>query len=213
MRRIAVTVLALVLAGACGVPEEDEAVVARDDDVPFDLLAPSTTTTSTTSTTVPEVQVDRIVEVCLVQGDGGVVPIERTLTRRRTLEEVVEALRRGPTADEARFGLSSALPAPEALGSVSLSGGMATVVLGEAFVQAPAPTQLVAIAQVVCTLTGQPGIGRVQFTYEGQPVQVPLPDGSLAGGSVSRDDYAALLRSGGARATPRAAPGEDTEGA
>lgn len=209
MRRAAALV-ALVLAGACGVPEEEEAVVVRDQDVPFDLLAPSTTTTSTTSTTVPEVPVDRIVEVCLVQSDGGVVPIERTLARRRTLDEVMEALRRGPTADESRFGLSTGLPAPEALGAVSLSGGTAAVALGEAFVQAPAPTQVVAIAQVVCTLTGQPGVGRVQFTYQGQPVQVPLPDGSLAGGSVSRDDYASLLRPGGARATPRGAPGEGT---
>ena len=211
MRRVGALALALVL-GACGVPEEDSAVVARDEDVPFDLLAPSTTTTSTTSTTVPEVPVDRIVSICLVRGDG-IVPTERVLTRRRNLDEVVEALRRGPTDEESTDGYSSALPAPEAVGPVSLAGGTATVVLGPVLAQAPAPTQLRAIAQLVCTLTGQPGIGRVQFTLDGQPVQAPLPDGSLAAGSVSRDDYASLLRPADAPATPPAPPAEGTAGA
>ena len=201
-------VAALLVAASCGVPEEDAAVVADDEDVPFDLLAPSTTTTSTTSTTMPPVIPDRVVDICLVQGDG-VLPVERTLQRRRTLDEVVEALRDGPSPEEIRFGLSSAIPAPEAVGTVSLAGGQATVALGVQFAAAPAPAQLLAIAQLVCTLTGQPGVGRVQFLFDGQPVQVPLPDGSLAAGSVSRDDYAPLLRSG----APRAAPVGGTAGA
>ena len=201
-------VAALLLVGACGVPREDTAVVADDEDVPFDLLAPSTTTTSTTSTTMPPVIPDRVVDICLVQGDG-VLPVERTLQRRRTLDEVVEALRRGPSPEEVRFGLSSAIPAPEAVGTVSLAGGQATVALGVQFAAAPAPAQLLAIAQLVCTLTGQPGVGRVQFLFDSQPVQVPLPDGSLAAGSVSRDDYAPLLRT----AAPRGAPVGGTAGA
>jgi hypothetical protein len=203
MRRLLLA--ALLLMGACGVPREDAAVVADDDDVPFDLMAPSTTTTSTTSTTVPPVVPERIVDVCLVQGDA-VIPVERTLERRRTLDEVVEALRHGPTAQEILFGLSTALPAPEAVGPVMLGGGTVTVALGGPFTLAPAPAQLLAIAQLVCTLTGQPGVGRVQFLLDGQPIQVPLPDGSLSAGSVSRDDYAPLLRS----ATPPARPGGGT---
>jgi hypothetical protein len=214
MRR-ALLLAAVAVAAACGVPEEDQAVVARDEDVPFDLLAPSTTTTSTTSTTsttLPEVPLDRIIDICLVQGDG-IVPVERTLARRRTLAEVVEALRRGPTPDEIAGGYATALPGPEAVGPVALAGGTATVALGGSFAEAPAPAQLQAIAQLVCTLTGQPGIGRVQFTLDGQPVQAPLPDGSLAGGSVSRDDYASLLRPAAERATPQEPPAERTEGA
>ena len=195
----------LLLAAACGVPEDGAAVVTGDDDVPFGLLAPSTTTTSTTSTTAPPVIPDRIVDVCLVLQDG-VVPVERTLERRRTLDEVVEALRRGPTQTEQRFGLSTALPAPEAVGTVVLSGGTATVALGEPFSLAPAPQQVLAVAQLVCTLTGQPGVGRVQFLFDSLPVQVPLPDGSLSAGSVSRDDYAPLLRP----AAPPAGPGAGT---
>lgn len=190
---------ALLVLGACGVPQEDEAVVFDDRGVPFDLLAPSTTTTSTTSTTVPPVIPDRVVDVCFTQGDG-VLPVERTLPRRRTLAEVVEALRRGPTPDEVAFGVGTALPEPAAVGTATLAGGTVTVALGEPFTLAPAPAQLLAIAQLVCTLTGQPGIGRVQFLFDSQPVQVPLPDGSLAAGSVSRDDYATLIRPAAPRA-------------
>jgi hypothetical protein len=210
MRRL--LLVAVLVAAGCGVPQEDVATVTRDEDVPFDLLAPATTTTSTTTTTLPEVPLDRIVEVCFVQGDG-VLPVERTLARRRTLDEVVEALRRGPTPEEQTLGLSTALPAPEAVGPISLAGGTVTVTLGEAFTEATAPAQLLAIAQLVCTLTGQPGVGRVQFTLGGLPVQVPLPDGSLAGGSVSRDDYAPLLRPGSPAAeAARTEPREDEPG-
>lgn len=209
MRRVLAAAAALLALGGCGVPEEDEAVVARDEDVPFGLLAPSTTTTSTTSTTVPEVPLDRIVDICLVDGDG-VVPVERILPRRRTLDEVVEALRRGPTPEEGDDGLTTALPGPEVIGPVSLAGGTATVALGGTFAEVPAPTQMLAIAQLVCTLTGQPGVGQLQFTLDGQPVQAPLPDGSLAGGPVSRDHYAPLIRPAGERATPQAPPAGDT---
>lgn len=206
MRRgfVRTAVVALALA-ACGVPEEDSAVVVDDAEVPFDLLAPSTTTTSTTSTTAPPLELDRIVDICLVHGDR-VLPIERTLQRRRTLEEVVEALRQGPTAAEQTFGLTTALPEPQAVGPVALAGGTATVALGPSLTTVPVPRQVLAIGQLVCTLTGQPGVGRVQFLLDSQPVQVPLPDGSLAGGSVSRDDYAPLLRPGAEPAGSPAPP-------
>jgi spore germination protein GerM len=53
--------------------------------------------------------------------------------------------------------------------------------------------QLLAVAQLVCTLTARPGVGPVSFTLEGAPVDVPTGDGSLTSGPVSRDDYADLL--------------------
>jgi hypothetical protein len=49
--------------------------------------------------------------------------------------------------------------------------------------------QLVAIAQIVCTLTSQPGIGQVAFTLDGEPVDVPKGDGSTTSAPVAADDY------------------------
>jgi spore germination protein GerM len=48
--------------------------------------------------------------------------------------------------------------------------------------------QLLALGQLVFTLTDQPGIGGVEFSLEGEPVDVPLADGTTQDGPVSRDD-------------------------
>ena len=53
---------------------------------------------------------------------------------------------------------------------------------------------LATIAQLVCTLTQQRGVGAVRFTVDGVPFDVPIANGSLTEGPVSRDDYAPLLK-------------------
>ena len=52
--------------------------------------------------------------------------------------------------------------------------------------------QLLALAQLVFTLTARPGIGQVRFTLRGEAIQVPRADGSLVATPVSRDDYSAV---------------------
>ena len=79
------------------------------------------------------------------------------------------------------------------IGKVEVSGGIATVDLRPAISDLGADEQLLAVAQLVCTLTNRPGVGPVAFTLDGAPVDVPRADGSLTSGVVSRDDYADLL--------------------
>jgi hypothetical protein len=38
-------------------------------------------------------------------------------------------------------------------------------------------------------LTDMRGVGRVNFTIDGQPVSVPLPSGGSSSEPVTRDDY------------------------
>jgi len=57
--------------------------------------------------------------------------------------------------------------------------------------------QLLAIAQLALSLTGQAGVGRVAFTLGGDRIEVPRGDGSLTSGSVSRDAYLTLLGAAG----------------
>ena len=97
------------------------------------------------------------------------------------------------------FGLSSAIPAPEAVGTVSLAGGQATVALGVQFAAAPAPAQLLAIAQIVFTATGVEGVVGVRFSIGGAPIGIPLPDGTVTAEPVSRDAFPNLAPS---EATP-----------
>jgi spore germination protein GerM len=175
----------LVLLAACGVRAES-ATFVTDDDVPFDLLAPTSTTPSTSTGPAP-----RAIKVCFVMGSS-VVPVDRRVTAPG-LAAAVTALTGGPTGDEQNAGLRTALLTEDAVREVSVVAGVARVELASAFAEGGTQDSILAIAQLVCTLTAQPGVGQVAFALDGQPVDVPLVDGSLATRPVTRDDYASLI--------------------
>ncbi|MEP7202819.1 MAG: GerMN domain-containing protein [Ilumatobacteraceae bacterium] len=109
-----------------------------------------------------------------------------------TAETVVQELLAGPTDAERSTSLRSAIADSAALDSVAVSGGVATVRLTPTFADIPAADQMLAIAQLVLTLTDLRGVGRVGFAIDDTTPPVPLPDGSSSTGTVSRDDYAQL---------------------
>ena len=190
---LVVVVVAVALA-ACGVRTDDRPSFADDRTVPYGLLDPSTTTTvaPTTTTTAPEEVV--VFRLCFRRGDR-IVPVGRPVPADGVpaLPSVVSALLAGPNGAEQAAGLGSALFSGDLLLGVVPAGGVATVDLAPAFTEAAITEQLLALAQVVCTLTSQPGIGQVAFTLAGAPIEVPRGDGSLTGLPVSRDDYAGLI--------------------
>jgi spore germination protein GerM len=105
---------------------------------------------------------------------------------------VLDALATAPIdGDERR----TAAPASgEAILEVRVAGGVATVDLATDIDRLVSGRDLRDLAaQVVCTLTAQPGIGQVAFTIGGQPASLPTGDGTLATGAVTREDYRALL--------------------
>ena len=57
------------------------------------------------------------------------------------------------------------------------------------------PDQVLAIAQVVMTLTSLPGVDSVQFVRDDETVEVPLPDGTLVRRPLTAADYSSLLAS------------------
>lgn len=188
----AVTTAAVLALGACGVPTDESASVIDDEKVPFRLLEPSTTTTTlppTTTIPVPE----RPAALCFAKRKRLTV-VRRDVPLDADAEAVVRLLLAGPTEAEAREGLRAPLTASDAVRSVTVSGGVARVDLGPGFETVTGPEQLLAFAQLVCTLTAQPGVGQVVFTLGGSPVEVPRGDGSLTADPVSRDDYATLIR-------------------
>lgn len=191
-------VLSVVLGGSillsgCGIPTDDEVTLARPESVPFDLLAPapSTTTTVTTAPSAPTVRST----IFLVEGER-LARVVRELVAPVAPGSVLDALSDGPTDAEAARGLRSALLAEGLMRSVGVAGGIATVDLGSSFSGIVGRDQILALAQIVATLTGLPGVGRVSFTLEGNPVGVPRGDGAITTDSVSRDDYAALAPAG-----------------
>lgn len=185
--RGAVLAAVALAAAGCGVTAEDGATLADAEDVPFGLLDPAPAVESplegATGTAVP---------VFLVRPDGPQLVGVARLAPSGALSSRLDVLAEGPTAAEEASGLRSALPGPEAVTSVELSGGVAGVDLSRDFTELSGSDQLLAIAQMVFTLTERTDVARVGFTLDGEPVQVPRGDGSLTSDPVARADYADL---------------------
>ena len=174
-------------ATACGIPPDDHAILAAPGSVPFDLLGQAPPATVTTLQASPTEKAT----IFLVQGER-LAPVQRELPAPVSVESVLEALEAGPTATEVQLGLRTALLAQGLVKSGSVSGGIATIDLGQPFTEIAGRDQILALAQIVSTVTGLPGVGRASFTLEGQPTGVLRGDGGVTTDSVSRDDYATL---------------------
>ena len=184
---VAAAVTAALLGAGCGIPSDDHATLAAAGSVPFDLLgqAPLASTT-----TMPASPTERAT-LFLVQGER-LAPVQRELPAPVSVESVLQALAAGPSATEIELGLRTALLAPGLMRSGGVSGGIATIDLGQPFTEIAGRDQIVALAQIVSTVTGLPGVGRASFTLEGNPVGILRGDGAVTTESVSRDDYATL---------------------
>jgi spore germination protein GerM len=180
---------ALVVAGsltACGIPADSQPQALARKDIPFDLLAPSTTTAQpgTPGARVP-------INVYLV-GITGLVPVSRDVRAPATITEALNALLAGPTDAEVANGLRTSVSAQTSLSAGVVGFGVGTVDLGGAFGQVGGQEQILAVAQLVFTATSVPGIVKVQFTLGGRPVEVPAGDGTLTQGPLGRSDFPSL---------------------
>lgn len=181
---VAAVATAVLLAG-CGVPVDRSARALPDDGVPFDLLSDSTTTT-----VLPGGRGTPDTTLCLTL-DGSLLAVTRPGGADRDAASLLSLLTSGPTEGETRVALRSAVDDAVVV-SVAASGGTATVDLADEFGELPGDEQLLAVAQMTCTLTAQPGIGRVRFRLGGEHVDVPVQGGSLVGRAVTRVDYERL---------------------
>jgi spore germination protein GerM len=185
IRRVGALVTALAVLSACSVGPEDDASTIDAAEVPFDLLNPEA------PAVVPVVD-GRTARVCLFRSDALEV-VDREVEQSADLRDVVASLA-GVTDEEAAAGFESAVTAGEEILGVETAAGVAAVDLAPSASGSLTQDPLATIAQLVCTLTQQRGVGAVRFTVDGVPIDVPVANGSLTEGPVSRDDYASLLR-------------------
>jgi hypothetical protein len=198
---VLVAAAAVVLA-ACGLPGDREFRAASPSEIPFDLDQTTTSTSTSTTTTVVSttaaatsttVATEPVSVYFVTQGKLALV--ERNRPRPVNPDDAVRLLLAGPLPDDQPTGMRSAIPAGSVVG-VTVAEGTATVDLHPTFLErlSSPQQQALAFAQLTFTLLGRPGIGRVAFTSEGQPLIPILPDGSLAdAGSVSVESYRDLL--------------------
>jgi spore germination protein GerM len=201
MRRFWIVLAGLALTGlstGCGVATDGSFDAFSDDEIPFGLADPATTTTTepTTApatTASPTTVVDPFIKVtlCFVRADR-LLEVERRVPSRPSATEVIRLLLEGPATNPVEEALRSALPA-ESVGEVRVVGGVALLSVNPALRELVAKEQTLAIGQLVCTLTAQRGIGQVSFEIDGQPVEVPRADGTVTPLPMSRDDFTELL--------------------
>lgn len=183
-RHVLAAALAMALAStSCGVATSDEVQTFEADDVPFGLLEADRVPVALSPGT------GSVVEVFLFDADSQtVVPVTRELSDPAPAA-IVDELETGPTDVESRLGLRSALVDVQAVGDVDVEGATAFVDLTASFTALSGSDQIVAIAQLVFTLTSRPAIDRVAVRVDGEVVDVPRADGTLTRDPLTRDDY------------------------
>jgi spore germination protein GerM len=199
--RAVLAALVAVLVAGCGVAPDD-----RPEEVTTEPAPASAVGTGTPGS-------GPLLTIYLVRGDELTPVVRRTSTR--TTAVALELLVEGPTRAEAAAGIRTAL-APEVVGVVdTLPDGTLTLSLTRGFTGLTGGNQLLAVAQVVWSLTALPGTTAVRFTVEGVPVEVPTDDG-LTASPVERDDYASVApdpESTPASPTTGSGPSDDPDGA
>jgi len=192
----ALLVAALSLAG-CGVRPEDRPQ-------PIHTTAPA----PTESDGDPHATGPRLT-VFFVR-DAALAAVQRptdVLTSAAALDLLVD----GPTRVEVSSGIRTVL-APEIEGvNQEFGDGLATVSVTRGFAGLTGTNQLLAVAQVVWTLTDLASVTAVRFVVEGAPVEVPTDDG-LTDRPVVRDDYRSVAPIEPAPPTPPAADDSDATG-
>ena len=208
-------IICVLLVGglvACGIPDNGQVSAIQDKDLRQlgDTIPATSTSTSTTlpitiepttsTTAIDTVTTIATEDVTLYFISGGQLKgYPRPLVKPATANSVLTALQQGPPPGDPGVGIRSAVPTKlEALiGVKEDDSGVATIDLPPGFFeQIPQEDQLLAIGQIVLTITEVGGIGQVLFVQSGAPLPVPRRGGGgLTNGSepLARRDYEELL--------------------
>lgn len=189
----AIGVLLTVLAAACGISE------SRPEVLPGGEIRPALSPEAEAASGGPKAGT-RPVSIFLVSGSQ-VVEVSRTTSEPR-LEPALELLLQGPTSAELAAGIRSAIATGTELRSARVEAGTAVVDLTQEFVELGGEEQILAVAQLVLTATAVAGVERVRFALNGQDLEVPRADGTLARAPLTAHDYASLVGEAGPPAGP-----------
>jgi hypothetical protein len=178
--RLVVTLLAwallmAVVPSGCGVPEQDH---------PEPVQVP----TRPEGTPTPPQGGDATVTVYFVR-NGRLTPVRRSAPDS-TPRTALNLLTLGPKAAEASTGLETAIVAQRLTQKSATTRGV-TIEASREFTSISGDNQLLAIAQVVWTVTENAPDRGVQFVVDGKFIELPTDQG-LSLFAVRRGDYASL---------------------
>lgn len=178
-RLLAVPLLVLALAPACGIDAEPRAIAVDSAALPAEQ-----TPAEAVEEEAPEASV-----VYLVVGER-LQAVPRA--RRPTVAAALVALLEGPRDTEAAAGIRSAIPAGTELLGATITDGEIRIDLSEEFTTIVGEEHLLALAQLVYTATDAGDVDRVSIAIEGTAVPVSRADGQLSTGAVTPADYVRL---------------------
>jgi hypothetical protein len=151
MRRSSLLLLATLVASGCGASHRQGA--PRTTTVTVTTTTPTAATTSTTGTST--VAAPTTFRVYFLR-DGKVAPVARTVPETRAVATAaLAALARGPSAEERRLGLTTAVPPGGVAPPITVARGVATLPL-------PPNVTRPQLAQIVYTLTQFPTVRAVR---------------------------------------------------
>lgn len=176
-----VLVVSAVLAG-CSVPDQSQPDIINGSGA---AVRPSPVSQPATPTSAQ-------MQVYFVNNSNQVEAVDRSKPVAQ-LSTAIAALLAGPTSQEIAAGMSSAIPVGTTLDSARRSGSTAALDFSDALASVSGREQLLAFAQIVLTAESLSAVDRVQISIAGQVVNAPEPDGTLAQGPVTRNDYASLV--------------------
>jgi spore germination protein GerM len=182
----AAAALALAATAACGVPAE---TAPRAIESPVVLPLPASPP-PTQQAAGPASQ-----RLCLTR-EARLVEVTRPLSGQASVQETVRDLLAGPTEAESGAGLNTALGGTPLVTGVRLEDGVAVVGLRSDTAGSSRADDVLALGQVVCTLTARGDVQGVVFERDGERVAVPRGDGSLATGPLRRGDFDQLRAPG-----------------
>ena len=175
------------LAVGCGLPTDSAPRPLQD--VPFGLVEPTTTVPTEDPNPGERTYTARLYYVSGTRLVSTEQEVPLGATPEAQAQIVLDALAAGPPPN---LPLRSVLTPSEQL-AVTVRGSLATVELDEAVLNVTPSEQLLAIGQIVLSLTRVSPIVEAQFTVDGEGVLVPLPDGSSQDEPVTASDYLPLL--------------------
>jgi len=184
VRLVLATIVVSGLVG-CGLPASGKVDKIASAEVPFDLLATAAPGQSPQPKGPPAV-------IYLVRGNH-LVAANRHVIGENVPAEAIRLLLTGPLSSEAAGGLSSDVPTGTRLVSLDLNGSVAAVELNSEFGGVGGSDQVLAVAQIVYTLTASRYIDAVVFAISGKRIEVPDGSGSLSSAPMRRSDYPHLL--------------------
>jgi len=190
MKTVVAAIAAALLLVGCGVPVQQRPAPIEPAAIPSRLQGsaeptpgPLTATPGKPADQVSFVRKDRLVS--LVREAPSAPSADR-------LNTVIQALLAGPTDTEEADGITSALPPELELAVVDVEGSCVVLELSGETDGRSATENILAVGQIVLSVTALPTIDQVTFSRNGQPVEALLADGALTTDPLTAADYAEL---------------------